>query len=371
MSYDIESLTTPLRVARKIVETKSAVSLVFEVPADKQAAFRFGPGQYLTLFLEIEGERVARSYSISSSPAMDRELQVTVKRVPGGRGSNFIVDRVREGDQIRVSPPAGHFFRPPATSGPHHWALFAVGSGITPIFSILKTVLLTEPGAIVTLVYGNRDQTEIIYDQLLKELETKYAARFKVIHVLSQPIEPWAGNRGRCQGETLRRIVTEVLARGPKNIESFLCGPDEFMNSVRAELQNSGIGAAQIHQESFTTTHSAPRVDSGPPGRVYIGDKAAPRASGTSELRALINGEESRVELKPDQSILDGLLESGANAPYSCLEGQCMACMAKIKKGLVYQDDPGILMPENMAEGEVLTCQARAVSSQVEIDFDL
>ncbi|MGE0762336.1 MAG: 2Fe-2S iron-sulfur cluster-binding protein [Bdellovibrionales bacterium] len=368
MSFDLEKLTYPLKVNQRVAETAEAVSLVFQVPPENEKIFHFDAGQFLTLFLSIEGEIVPRSYSLCSSPAMDRELKVTIKRVAGGKGSNFILDKVKVGDVIRVAPPAGHFFRPPTGKGPHHWVLCAAGSGITPIYSILKTVLMTEPESQVSLIFANRSPDLVIYARELEAWQNRFPQRLKIQHVFSQPPAGWSGLKGRCEGELLDTLLKNALPTDRKNCEAYLCGPDGFMSNLKAGLLGQGLSEAQVHIESFTTT-AAPAADA-PSTRVYIGQADAPKLQGPAQVQFTLSGEDIRIQVAPDQSVLEALIENGSNPPYSCLDGNCMACVAKVRRGRVYQNDPGILLDENIAAGETLTCQARPASPDIHIDFD-
>ena len=373
MSFDLDKLTYPLTVIQRLPETTEAVSLVFQVPQELEKTFRFAPGQFLTLFLNIDGETVPRSYSLCSSPATDRELKVTIKQVQGGKGSTYILDKVNVGDILRVSPPAGHFFRPPQNEGPHHWLLAAAGSGITPIFSILKTVLMTEPHSQISLIYANRSPELVIYARELEGWQSRFPERLKIQHVFSQPPAGWSGLKGRCEGDLLKKILSLALPTEREHCEAYLCGPDGFMANIKVALQNSGLQDSQIHMESFTTAVHPPPVNTGPAApatRVYIGQADAPPPTGSSEVQFTLSGEDITVTVGKDKPILEALIETGANPPYSCLEGNCMACVGKVKTGRVYQDDPGILLDENIAAGETLTCQARPASAKIHIDFD-
>ncbi len=371
MKYDLEKLTKPLKVVKRIQETSDAVSLVFEVPQGQEKDFRFGPGQFLTLFLEIDGEVLPRSYSISSSPALDKELKVTIKRVPGGKGSNYIFEKIKEGQEVRAAPPAGTFYRPPRTSGPHHWLFIAAGSGITPVYSILKTVLLSEPGSTVDLIFANRNQSSIIYAQELKAWTEKMNGRLKIHHVLSQPNPGWNGHTGRCESALINKILTESLPHQLNQVEAYLCGPCQFMENFIEALSKKGLSKEQIHTEAFTSTPSSTNSEPLPDGAVLIGPaEYQPWSGNNAHLRVTLNGEQIELDVARDQTVLEALIESGANPPYSCLEGNCMACIAKVKSGKVQQRDPGILLDENMAAGETLTCQARPASSEIHITYD-
>lgn len=379
MTYDLQLMTTPLVISRKILETPEAVSLVFSIPKDLESKFKFSAGQFLTLFLPVEEGFLPRSYSISSSPLVDSELKVTIKRVPGGRGSNYICDHLKEGDTVRVSPPAGHFFKPPADSTPRHFMLFAAGSGITPIFSIMKTVLTINSKHTVTMVYANRHPDQIIYRDELDSWTKKYADRLKVVHIFSQPKGPCFGLEGRCEGDLLKGLISDHFTKTDiKNTEVYMCGPTSFMNNIREEFLSAGLRTEQVHEEAFTSSPNAIPADQnpkneytledGPETRIFIGDDV--HLSTPEEVIAVIGRKEFRAPIKPGQTIIEALIAADANPPYSCLEGACMACMAKVCEGRVYQDDPGILSEENIEVRETLTCQARPVTRIVRVDYD-
>lgn len=378
MSFDLEKLTHALTVSHRVPETSEAVSLVFRVPPELEKTFRFGPGQFLTLFLSINGEILPRSYSLCSSPATDRELKVTIKRVTGGKGSNYILDKVKVGDIIRVAPPAGHFYRPPTTQGPHHWILAAAGSGITPIYSILKTVLMTEPGSKISLIFGNRSQDLVIYARELESWQTRFPDRLKIQHVFSRPQAGWSGNKGRLEGDLLKTVLENALPSEKKHCEAYLCGPDGFMANMKVGLLAAGLSEPQVHMESFTTavpsaSNTSPNTAgeaSVPATRVYIGQADAHPIHDSAEVQITLGGETLTYKVAKGNSILETIIENGANPPYSCLDGNCMACIAKVREGRVYQDDPGILLDENIAAGETLSCQSKPASARIHLDYD-
>lgn len=371
MKYDLEKLTKTLKVIKRIQETSEAISLVFEIPKGQEREFRFGPGQFLTLFLEIDGEVLPRSYSISSSPAVDKELKVTVKRVKGGKGSNFIFEQIKEGQNVRVAPPAGTFYRPPRSDGPHHWLLVAAGSGITPVYSILKTVLLSEPGSQVDLIFANRNQASIIYAGELEQWTKKLNGRLRIHHVLSQPEAGWDGHTGRCDERLIGQLLRESLPAKLNQVEAYLCGPTPFMNSFSEALRNQGLASEQIHVEAFNAAQTTTVSEPLPEGAVLIGpDEYQPWSGEQAKLKVTLNCDDLELNVARGQTVLEALIELGANPPYSCLEGNCMACIGKVKAGKVQQNDPGILLDENMAAGETLTCQARPASAQIHITYD-
>ncbi|MGE4130570.1 MAG: 2Fe-2S iron-sulfur cluster-binding protein [Bdellovibrionales bacterium] len=352
-----------LKVKEKIQETPDAVSLVLEIPKDLISQFRYQAGQFVSFFLKIGGETLSRSYSLSTSPVVDQEFKVTIKRVNGGRGSTFLCEQVKVGDTLLTTPPAGQFFKP--TSEPAHFTLFAAGSGITPVFSILKTVLKTSDQNSVTLVYCNRDENSIIYKKELAALEQTYTSRLNVLHVLSRPVGPTSIPAGRVSAPLVEKIHRE-LAKDRRQ-EFYLCGPTEFMTLIQDTLMKLKVAKDQIHIEDFgVSVHQAPpSVDA---TWTVIGPEAP--VEKPEKIIAQINGETLEIAAKEGQSVLETLLEAGAQAPYSCMDGACMACMAKIQEGRVYQTDPGILTDDNVKNCEALTCQAKPLSRIVKLSYD-
>lgn len=371
MSMNIDLLTKPLKVSKRIQETPEAVSLVLEIPDALKKQYSYSAGQFVTFFLTVNGERINRSYSLSSSPLVDSEFKVTIKVVPNGRGSNFLCKNVKEGDVLLTTPPAGHFFKPSLEPRGTHYYLFAAGSGITPVFSIMKTVLKASSMNHVTLVFCNRNEESIIYRKELDQWAQEYATRMDVIHTLSKPLGEWTGRTGRISRALISEIV-DMPASGPIAREYYLCGPGEFMHTVKNSLLENGVNKDLIRIEDFATELHKPapaapgvKVDS---NWTLIGpaDSLEPPEKIICEL----NGETTEVAAKAGQNILETLLEAGLQPPYSCMDGACMACMGKIVEGRVYQEDPGILMEDNIKKCESLTCQAKPLSRIVKVSYD-
>lgn len=372
----LEKLTRPLKVNRKIQETPDACTFVLEIPPAYRADFAYRPGQFVTLFLNIQGQDVRRSYSLSTSPLTDMDFRITVKRVQGGLGSTYLVNEVKEGDTLNVSFPTGTFFSPPSQLGAHHYLLFAAGSGITPIYSIAKSVLAANVENRVTLFFQNRKEADIIYRQELDSLAGAMKGRLEVVHQLTRPAEGWSGPSGRLSLAGFQDLASRFQSSLPK--ECYLCGPVEFMKLVREGLMTLGVSPSNIHIESFGepmepaksgVTIQASTVLSPDPNRVWIGpDRSAPEKPRT--LVALLGGEQIEISAAEGQTVLETLLAAGYNAPYSCMEGACMACMGKVRKGQIYQKDPGILTDDNMESGDCLTCQAIPASTIVHVDYD-
>lgn len=367
-----EKLTTPLKVSLKIKETADAYSFRFEIPSELKEKFDYRAGQFVTLFLSVGEQQIRRSYSLCTSPSHEDHFQITVKQVEGGLGSNYLATQIDQGDELHVTPPQGTFFQPLEQGQGAEYFFFAAGSGITPVFSILKETLTTDASAKSYLLFANRNEDLIIYKEQLADLTEKFAGRLFVTHQLSKPLSSYPG-AGRCDEQIVASFV-ETYKRG-SNVQAYLCGPDGFMDSSKLALKAQGFADGQIRIESFNTSLPAEPKDekAAEPCEdldgIIIGDTSAPTAKPT-KLTALLNGESLEVDVDPEISILENLINAGQNPPYSCMDGACMACMAKVTSGKVVQEDYGILTEENIENGETLTCQAKPASQNLVIDYD-
>lgn len=364
MSLSPEQLAKPLRITQRIQETADSVSLVLEIPETLKTQFHYQCGQFVTFFLNIDGEKLNRSYSLSSSPLTDKEFKITVKKVEGGKGSTFLCERVKEGDTLLTTPPAGHFFKPALDPSGVHYYLFAAGSGVTPVYSILKTVLTASPLNRVTLIYCNRNEDSIIYKKELAEWLQQRPQQLKVVDVLSRPSSAWSGRVGRLGADVILPLLN---TDGPKTREFYMCGPKEFMQLIRSTLTSQGVANEHIREEDFGLAVHKPHMEI-QDGWTFIGPEKD--VSGPEKIIATISGETFEVTAKPGQSVLETLLEAGAQPPYSCMDGACMACLAKVTEGRVYQEDPGILSEDNIQNCETLTCQAKPASRIVKVSYD-
>lgn len=366
MSLNIDNLTHSLKVVDKINETSEATSFTLEIPNALREKFKYQPGQFVSLFLEINGESLSRSYSLSSSPDVDSFFQITVKRVPGGKASNFLCDQVQVGQSLKATPPSGHFFK--FKEQTKHFVLFGAGSGITPLFSILKWVLKTKSDSFVTLVFGNRSEDQIIYKDQINQWSQEYSGRLQVHHLLSQPTAAWELPTSKCTEGWLKAFYKTL---SPDPYEIYLCGPDGFMELVRQSLSQCGVPDDRLHQESFNAASPAghkPQVELD--GRTLIGN-APIELLDSYNVEVTLSGETKSFTVPQNQTILEALIEAGENPPYSCMDGACMACMGKVTEGLVMQDDPGILAQENIEAQECLTCQAKPRSKNVKLNYDI
>ena len=351
-----------LRIREVRPETDDSVSVAFEVPSPLREAYRFVQGQFLTLREQVGGEELRRSYSVCVGvPDYDRtgELRVAIKRVAGGRFSNWANEQLAAGREIDVMTPDGRFFTPLAPAQAKHYVGFAGGSGITPMLSLIRTILATEAGSEFTLVYGNRTVASIMFIEALEELKNRYMNRLRLVHVLSdegQEIELLSGllDDGRC-AELLRTLVP---AAGID--EAFVCGPAPMMDAVERSLLAAGVARANIHIERFGTPAASPAP-------IEAVTEDTPRA----DVVLIVDGKERRLRV-PMQgtAILDAGLHAGVNLPFACKGGVCCTCRARVLEGEVRMERNFSLEEQELARGFVLTCQAHPVSSRVVISYD-
>ncbi|SHJ60600.1 ring-1,2-phenylacetyl-CoA epoxidase subunit PaaE [Hymenobacter daecheongensis DSM 21074] len=352
-----------VKIKRIQRETPDAVVVSLEVPEALRDTFRFTQGQYLTFRREHDGEELRRSYSICSSP-LDNEWQVAIKKVPEGRFSSLAVDRLRVGEELDVMPPAGRFFTPLDPAHAKHYVAFAAGSGITPVFSIIKTVLMTEPHSQVTLIYGNRGRNSIIFKEGLEALKNKFLDRLSVYHILSREQGDTDLLFGRIDEQKTRLFLDKLLPASQID-ECFICGPEEMINGVKSALTSAGVAPEKIHFEMFTSAGSGAKP-AGPAKTHVIGEDDK-----HSQVTVQLDGTTRLLEMSYyGNTILDALLETGVDAPYSCKNGMCSTCRARVTDGQAEMDVNYSLSDAEVAKGYVLTCQARPVTEKVKVDFD-
>ena len=334
------------RVARVVRETPDAVTLVLEDPEDPAGApFRFAPGQFFTLLVPIGAEVLRRAYSASSDAHDTARVAVTVKRVAGGVVPNHLNDVVREGDLLQVLGPSGSFTPPPAEEDGRHLVLVAGGSGITPMMSIARTVLASEPGARITLIYGNRREEDVIFLDALDALARAHAPRFSVRHVLSEPPAGWGGGGGLLEESVVRRELERCGAL--TDALYFLCGPEPMMTAARKALRARGVAEGRILEERFNMPHLRARSAGG-------------AGAGPQVLTIRANGAGTReVYVAPDQTLLEAGLSAGVPMDYSCAMGGCGACKVRLCAGEVEMEEPNCLTAQERAGGYVLACVSR------------
>ncbi|HEX6191963.1 MAG TPA: 1,2-phenylacetyl-CoA epoxidase subunit PaaE [Chitinophagaceae bacterium] len=352
----------PLKVKEVRKETPECVSVTFDIPDSLRTDFSFKQGQSLTMRTSIKGEEVRRTYSICSSP-LDQEWRVAIKKVEGGLFSSFANRDLKKGDTIEVMQPVGKFYTELNPSNQKHYVAFAAGSGITPVLSLIKTTLATEPQSNFTLLYGNRTRNSIIFFEELEALKNKYIDRFNLIHVLSRERTDAALNFGRIDIEKLQQL--DKLVDYNSGDEFFICGPEVMIFAVKAFLEAKGIDKKKIHFELFTTpgqTQTAtsiqkPIIDSGAKSRITI--KLDGRAF------------DFDLPLNSDATLLDAALQQGADLPYACKGGVCCTCKARLLEGEVAMDVHWGLEDEEVEQGYILTCQSHPKTEKVVVDFDV
>jgi len=344
-----------MRVRQVVRETADAVSLVLEDVAGRPVSF--AAGQFFTLCARLPGGQVARrAYSASSAPLDGPGVRVTVKRVEGGVVSTALVNAARAGDVIDVLGPSGSF-TVPAAAGARRVVLVGGGSGITPLLSIARTLLATEPATHVTLVYGNRSRDDVIFHDVLAELAAEHAGRLVVRNVLERPPPGWTGGAGLLDGHALGReldwpeaATSDTMHRradGAPGADAlyFLCGPAPMMAAARAWLEARGVPAASIREERFVSAHAT----------------AAP--SGPQTVRVRLAGATREVLVPAGRTVLESALDARVDMPFSCTVGGCGACRVRLVEGDLAMDEPSCLSPEERARGYVLACVARPRSA--------
>ena len=353
----------PLRVRRVEPDTAEAVIVSFDIPAELRQTFGFTQGQYLTLRHKVDGQELRRSYSICAG-VDDGELRVGVRRVKDGLFSNWINTELRPGDTLQVMAPQGRFYVPLEPSAHRHHVGFAGGSGITPILSIMKTVLAREPHSRFTLVYGNRTLRSTMFKEELEDLKNRYLTRLSLQYVFSDEATDSPLNHGVMNRTKIAEFLGSVLR--PDDIaHAYICGPYQMNDEAEAALLAAGVAEERIHIERFGV---APTADGQPGGAVV--HEAKP---GDAELATVViirDGLKREFQFRKDQpSILDAASASGLEVPFSCTSGVCGTCRAKLIEGQVRMDRNFALDKAELAAGHVLTCQSHPLTERVVISF--
>ncbi|WP_300433654.1 ferredoxin--NADP reductase [Christiangramia sp.] len=342
----------PLKLKEIIRETPQAVSLSFEIPQNLTETFSFSAGQYITIKTKIEGEEVRRAYSLCSAPNSE-DFKVTVKEVEGGKFSVIANNKLSAGDVLEVHPPEGKFIFQPG-EGQKNYAAFAAGSGITPILSIIKTVLRDEPHSRFVLTYGNKSVDDTIFFKELLGLQSQFPDRLFVEFVYSRTREE-NSHFGRIETSTVNYVVKNKFKNHPFD-KFYLCGPEQMINHVSEVLQANGVSEDQILFELFTTTAEEKEIQ---------GD-----TDGQTAVTITVDDEEFSFSMDRSAVVLDIALENDIDVPYSCQGGICSSCMARITEGKAEMSKNQILTDEEIEEGFVLTCQAHPTTPILKVDFD-
>jgi len=342
-------------------ETDDCVSVAFDIPDDLKNVFQYRAGQYLTVRTIINGEEIRRSYSLCSSP-LHNEWRVAIKKNEGGVFSTYANETLKAGDCIDVMPPLGKFTATIDTTHQKNYLAIAAGSGITPVFSIIHTILEAEQNSQVTLVYGNKNRSSIIFKDALEALKNKWIDRFQLIHILSREKTDAEIHYGRIDENKLIELIKLI---GLKRMdEFFICGPEQMILNIKAFLIAQHIDAKKIHIELFASKNRE---------SIVVNRK----------LQAIDNSAKSKITVKLDgisfdfdlsfnsNSILDAALQQGADLPYACKGGVCCTCKAKLIEGKVKMDVNYSLEPEEIEAGYILTCQSHPTTEKVVVDYDV
>jgi ring-1,2-phenylacetyl-CoA epoxidase subunit PaaE len=350
----------PLKVAEIVPETAEANSIRFEIPSELRDTFAFKAGQHLTLRAMIDGEEVRRNYSMCTAPA-ESDWMVTVKRIGGGLFSNWVGDRLKPGDTVEVMVPHGSFTTEFNPAKKRHLVAIAGGSGITPVMSLVRTLLREEPQSRFTVFYGNRDSSSVIFLESLAALKDKHLGRFEIYHFLDQEeqdIDLFNGmlDRARCE-EAIAHLVPDAA-----EVDGwFICGPGPMMDAAEGALLDRGISKERIHIERFT-------ADRPPESVSREMAQLQTQAEGVS-VAVTLDGRTRRVPFSQG-NILDSARAAGLPAPFACKAGVCATCRAKVTKGKVEMAARYGLTDEEVAAGYVLTCQSVPIGDGVAVDYD-
>jgi ring-1,2-phenylacetyl-CoA epoxidase subunit PaaE len=349
-----------LKIKKVVKETPDCVSVSFVIPEELSDLFLFKEGQNITIKRNINGEEVRRSYSICNAPH-EKKLKVAIKKVEGGLFSTYANNELKVGDSVEVLPPTGRFTSKDAAG---NYLGVAAGSGITPIISIIKHTLKTQPNSSFTLIFGNKSRSSIIFFEEIEGLKNKYMERFTCVNILSRERTDAEINYGRINTEkleALKHLINFTTFDG-----AYICGPEEMIFASSAFLEKEGIAKTNIHFELFST----------PGSKQLVADKE-------QLAKEIDNSPKSNITIKLDgrsfdftlgykaECILDAALAKGADLPYACKGGVCCTCRAKLIEGKVHMEVNYALEEEEVAQGFILTCQSHPLTEKVVIDFDV
>jgi ring-1,2-phenylacetyl-CoA epoxidase subunit PaaE len=349
--------------------TEEAVVLTFDIPANLKEKFEYLHGQYLTLRFKLNGKEERRAYSLCSSPQTDSDIKIGVKKVKNGKVSTHVNTKIKAGDKVEVMPPHGSFTVRLEADNKKDYYLFGGGSGITPLFSILKSVVESEPKSRVFLYYQNRSENTIMFEKELADLEQRYKGQLHVRHILDEPKSEkkggvlglfakktfsWQGESGRIDAQKATKFINDHRTGDGRAEEFFLCGPEGLMNAVESALKNKSVDTKFIHREAFTSP-----VDMGG------------SSTGGATVIATISGKKYTAVLQPKETVLEALIRVHADPPFSCMSGACSTCMAIVTSGSVKMERCLALDASEVAQGYILTCSSIPTTELVEITYDV
>lgn len=356
-----------LKVSNIIRRTSESVSVYFEIPESEKSTWEYKPGQYVTLRFEINGSSERRAYSLSTSPDTDKEFGVTVKEVDGGTVSSYINNKLQIGDDVDVMPPLGNFTTDLDSNSNRKYFMWAGGSGITPIMSLIKSILKIEKNAEIKLLYANRDIDSIIFKDELKEISDSSDGKFKIIHILEEDKTNWGDLVGRLTPE----ICSEQVNNDPQylNAEHFMCGPGGMMDQITNALENLNVTKELIHKELFTASENQNQRIEKDADKDSTEEKSG-SAPVKSKVTVLIYGEEHVIDVEPDETILQAGIRQQLDPPFSCQIAACATCQAKVLSGKIEMEEDDALTQDEIDDGYVLTCVSHPLTSEAKIDYD-
>lgn len=341
--------------------TEDALTISLQLPSELSARFDYQAGQFLTVRVLIDGEPQQRAYSLNSSPAVAEPLQITVKRVSDGLVSNYLHDHLQVGDLLKVAAPQGRFVQDLQPTNQRSYYLFAAGSGITPIVSMVKTILTVEPWSHIYMLYGSRDEEHIVLRQELEQWQQRYAERFTLVQTLSQPNsqkwsallrsgERWQGEVGRIDADKVRAFIDQHPPAAQR-ARYLICGPGEMINAIEQALLALDVDGEDILVEHFGVSGS---LSDSPQGCA-------------AQLAVNAYGTPVQVDVAAGQSLLQALLDQQVEVPYGCQSGVCGSCQAQLTKGEVHMVNAMALTDKERQAGAVLLCQCQAKSAKLAV----
>ena len=346
-----------LKISEVVQETAEAVSLVFEQPATGNLEYK--PGQFITIIQTVDGKKIRRAYSLCSSPFLNEKPAVTVKRVEGGAMSNYLNSQVSAGDVMEIMEPMGSFTPAIDASNKRQIFLIGGGSGITPLMSIAKSILSEEQESKVSLIYANKDEASIIFNETIKSLSAKYAERFSVVDFLENPPAEWSGQTGLLDAGKLTSVINRLKDDSYSDISYYTCGPGPMMDIVMDTLNNMGVADDQKHKESFVAGTTSPKD-------IIVEEESADQSR---EVTVVLDGEEHKFVVQPKKTILETGLDQNIDMPYSCQSGLCTACRGKCISGKISMDEDDGLSDEERADGYVLLCVGHPLTDNVVVEI--
>lgn len=350
----------PLKVSKLVKLNKDAVAINFDIPDDLKNIFKYTHGQFISIQANINGEKYRREYSLCSSPYSEKDFVIASKKIQNGIVSHYLYNDLKEGDILEVFPPNGKFFTELNPANEKNYFLIGGGSGITPLMSILKSVLHVESKSKVILYYGSADEDGIIFRDELIKLQNTYSDRFKLYFTLTNTSLTWNGLKGMINSDDLLKLIKDNLDNKAKETEYFICGPVEMMEKTKTDLLGLNIDQKKIHIEYFTAPiHHEEFV----PGVEDL-DETKER-----NVQVLLDGEEHFIPVSPGENILAAAIKADLDPPFSCKSGICTTCRAKLYSGKVRMDEREGLSDSEIEEGYILTCQSHPLTDNVKIEY--